>query len=251
MILLFGPAMLWYKVDRVKVDYKPYLGPDWTPSYNGASTIVGNHSSWCDIVLVTIMKFPSFTPKSGIQKWPFIGPICELVFDSYFINRAGTPEERQKIVDAIADRQSKSESGKAAPLMMFPEGCTTNNTELITFRRGAFQALHSVQPITYNYYSPYFNVAHDILDVLSHMILICSQPYTTCHVKELPVFKPNEYFFEHHKQGEEEKWMTYMRVVRHLMAEQLGFKETQSRLEDKFAYKEVLYPGKGSKNKTE
>jgi len=66
MILLFGPAMLWYKVERVKIDYKPYLGPDWTPSYNGASTIVGNHSSWCDIVLVTIMKFPSFTPKIGI-----------------------------------------------------------------------------------------------------------------------------------------------------------------------------------------
>ena len=65
------------------------------------------------------------------------------------------------------------------------------------------------------------------------------------------MFKPNEYFFEHHQQKDEERWMTYMRVVRSLMAKELGFKETQCRLEEKFAYKEVLYPGKGSKNKTE
>jgi 1-acyl-sn-glycerol-3-phosphate acyltransferase len=144
MILWFGPAMFWYRREREKVDYKPYLGPDWVPTYEGASTIVANHSGWCDIVLITLMKFPSFTPKLGIKNWPFIGQICDLVFDSYFINRAGTPEERQKIIIDIGERQKKSEAGLAAPLIMYPEGCTTNNSELITFRRGAFAALHSV-----------------------------------------------------------------------------------------------------------
>lgn len=134
---------------------------------------------------------------------------------------------------------------------MYPEGCTTNNTELITFRRGAFMSLASIQPVTFKYYSPYFNPSHDILDVLSHMLLVCSQPYTTCHVRELPVFRPNDYFFEHHQKTNEEKWQTYMRVIRQLMADSLNFKQSEARLEDKFAYKSLLYPSKGDKNKFE
>ena len=60
------------------------------------------------------------------------------------------------------------------------------------FRRGAFFAELSIQPYTLSYNSPYFNVSHDILNVLAHMILLICQPYVFCHVKELPVFKPNE-----------------------------------------------------------
>ena len=96
--------MFWYKHEQVKVDYKPYLGPDWVPKYDGASTIVANHSGWVDIVLITVLKFPSFTPKLGIKKWPFIGQICDVVFNSYFVNRAGTAIERQKIIQDIQDR---------------------------------------------------------------------------------------------------------------------------------------------------
>lgn len=49
----------------------------------------------------------------------------------------------------------------------------------------------------------------------------------------------------------EEKWQAYMRVIRQLMADSLGFKLSEQRLEDKFDYKALLYPGKGSKNKYE
>ena len=51
--------------------------------------------------------------------------------------------------------------------MMFPEGCTTNNTEILTFKKGAFLKLYSVQPFTVKYYSPYMSMAHDILPVFS------------------------------------------------------------------------------------
>lgn len=118
----------------------------------------------------------------------------------------------------------KSEKGEERPLILYPEGCTTNNTELVTFRRGAFFGLTSVQPITINYYSPYFSPTHDILDVFSQALLLMCQPYMTAHIKELPVFKPNEYFFKNHVKEGEEKWMAYMRVIREIMAENLGFK---------------------------
>jgi 1-acyl-sn-glycerol-3-phosphate acyltransferase len=127
IIVFVGPFMIYKKV-RPQVDYTKYLGPGWKPEYEGASTLVANHSSWLDICLITIFKFPSFTPKMGIKKWPFIGEITGLVFDSYFINRAGTAEERQKIVEEISARQKLSEKGLAPPFIMYPEGCTTNNT---------------------------------------------------------------------------------------------------------------------------
>lgn len=42
-----------------------------------------------------------------------------------------------------------------------------------------------------------------------------------------------------------------MRVIRQLMAEAVGFKLSDQKLEDKFDYKVLLYPKKGSKNKSE
>ncbi len=104
MISIAGPGLFYYKRLRPNVDYSKYLGPDWKPSYATPSTVVCNHSSWMDIVLITVLKFPSFTPKLGIKKWPFIGQVCDLVFNSYFINRAGTQEERNKIIDDINER---------------------------------------------------------------------------------------------------------------------------------------------------
>jgi hypothetical protein len=93
--------------------------------------------------------------------------------------------------------------------------------------------------------------SHDIMNVFSHMLLIACQPYTIVTVKELPVFEPNDYFFKHHMKEGEIKWVTYMRVIREIMADALGFKLSEQSLEDKFAYKELLYPSKGLKNKTE
>lgn len=37
---------------------------------------------------------------------------------------------------------------------------------------------------------------------------------------EMPVFAPNEYFWQNHWDGEEDKWCAYARVVRQIIAEQ-------------------------------
>ena len=54
--------------------------------------------------MMTITSFPSFTPKAGIKKWPIVGEICIYVFNSLFINRSGTHEEREKIMQDIKER---------------------------------------------------------------------------------------------------------------------------------------------------
>lgn len=40
------------------------------------------------------IKNPSFTAKTGIKKWPIVGTVAEIAFNTFFLNRAGTPEER-------------------------------------------------------------------------------------------------------------------------------------------------------------
>ena len=64
------------------------------------------------------------------------------------------------------------------------------------------------------------------------------------HRVTLPTFKPNEYFFKNHQREGEEKWETYMRVIRDIMSEASGLPKSDLSIDDKFEYKELLYPSK-------
>ena len=74
---------------------------------------------------------------------------------SLYIERAGTPEERDKIVDAMIDRQAiiEKEDSEWPLLAIFPESTTTNGQYLLPFKRGAFQAMKPIVPsyLTYNF----------------------------------------------------------------------------------------------------
>ena len=77
MVMVSG-GLFFYKHERINKDYKKYLGPDWTPKFEGASSYVCNHSCWLDILICNFAKdFPVFTPKIGIKKWPVVGTIAE------------------------------------------------------------------------------------------------------------------------------------------------------------------------------
>lgn len=58
--------------------------------------------------------------------------------DSIFIPRAGTPEEREKVIEVIKERQEIIETtGKFTQLLIFPEGTTTNGSSVVKFKKGA------------------------------------------------------------------------------------------------------------------
>jgi hypothetical protein len=67
-------------------------------------------------------------------------------------------------------------------------------------------------------------------------------PGNSIHIKEFPVFKPNEYFFLHHSLPGEEKWETYARVMREIMSKELGLVLSEVSIEDKFEYRKLLFP---------
>jgi hypothetical protein len=45
---------------------------------------------------------------------------------------------------------------------------------------------------------------------------------STITMKEMPVFRPNEFFWKNYWDGKEDKWVTYARAVRSVMAESSG-----------------------------
>jgi hypothetical protein len=54
---------------------------------------------------------------------------------------------------------------------------------------------------------------------------------------ELPIFTPNEYFWQNHWDGREEKWVAYARAVRQIIATQGDFQLLDFDVEAKLAYK--------------
>lgn len=68
------------------------------------------------------------------------------------------------------------------------------------------------------------------------------------HIKRLPVFEPNDWFFEHHQKDGEEKWQTYARVVRDILAEVGNLEKSDLSVEDKFEYKRLVNPSSKAKN---
>lgn len=65
MVLLSG--VWWIKVERPKVDWTVYLGPTWTPMYDGASTIVLNHSNWIVNATLSLSIFVGYPSANVVE----------------------------------------------------------------------------------------------------------------------------------------------------------------------------------------
>lgn len=104
------------------------------------------------------------------------------------------------------------------PLCIFPEGCTTNGQYLLTYRRGGFQGLKAVQPVYCKYWAPMIRPSIECVDIAALIVLaFCHGPYT-CTVHSMPVFEPNEYLFETHKDKGKEKWEIFAWAIRDAMS---------------------------------
>jgi len=101
--LVFFAGIVWIKTERPQIDYKKYLGPDWKPKYNGASTLVFNHSTWIDILIGMWWDMPSFLSQKYVRSYPGVGKISDLL-QSLYLNRTGTKDEKEEALKAIKER---------------------------------------------------------------------------------------------------------------------------------------------------
>lgn len=98
-----------------------------------ATLFVANHVSWIDIWVLKAQLPMRFVSKSEIRGWPVIGWLAEQA-GTLFVTRHKRQETGKtmgSVEEALRER---------ANLCFFPEGTTTDGTELKPFKTSLFQA---------------------------------------------------------------------------------------------------------------
>jgi 1-acyl-sn-glycerol-3-phosphate acyltransferase len=107
--------------------------------------IVCNHVSYLDILVLSSAARCVFLAKSEIKSWPFIGWIASLT-GTVFIDRSRRIQTHH--LQPQVQRQLKS----GLPLLLFPEGTSTDGRNILPFRSSFFQAAVTVAaPVTAAY----------------------------------------------------------------------------------------------------
>ena len=89
---------------------------------------------------------------------------------------------------------------------------------MLSFKKGAFVGLHTVQPVVMKYTWKTLSPTWEGMPFMAHSIfMLCWGPYQV-EVNILPPFKPNEHLFEVHKDKGQEHWEIFAWAVRDLMA---------------------------------
>lgn len=108
---------------------------------------VCNHVSWTDIPLLGQLTPLSFLSKAEVRHWPVAGWLAEKA-GTLFIRRGGGDAQRLR-------QQISEQLGEQRPLLIFPEGTTTDGRTLRTFHgrllAGAIDRGTPLQPVAIQY----------------------------------------------------------------------------------------------------
>lgn len=151
-----------------------------------APVVVANHVSWIDILLLTAVFGSGFIAKSSLQQVPLVASVTRAL-GCGFVDRsakgAGTAD------DIRVEVQKRSGSN---PLLIFPEGTTTNGKYLLRFKRGAFLAGTTVQPVVIQYHKAKnaFSPAWETCRIGWHLFGVLANGRVDATVRLLPEYEP-------------------------------------------------------------
>jgi lysophosphatidylcholine acyltransferase/lyso-PAF acetyltransferase len=224
--------------------YKKYLGDDYSFDPNEKySLLISNHLGFYDIVLNMALNSAGFLAKFEVKDYLLVGTIAQGI-NCLFVKRE-SEEDRMRTFAQLEQRQKDFYEGRSlTPLLLFPEGTTTNGKYILKFKRGAFYHLLPIKP--------QFVLLDDNLDY-SVAIGVAgvgfnyfrSLSYCGCNLYfyELPVIKPTEYMWENFSHLGKEKWEIYAEVTRKIMCEISGLKPSNKNFRDSKYYEDSLRKG--------
>lgn len=104
------------------------------PNHDAANTMfIGNHISWIDIHALNSVRAVRFIAKSDLKNWPIFGWLAKKC-NTLFIER----EQKKDAVRVIEEASKSLIHGDC--LCYFPEGTTTDGTDLLPFKGSLMQA---------------------------------------------------------------------------------------------------------------
>lgn len=119
---------------------------------------IANHVSWLDILILAGKTGSAFVAKSDMAPWPVIGWMATLN-NSVYVAR----DQRLDVGAQALAMKTALETGQ--PLTLFPEGTTSNGTELLPFRSSLIASVTppphgiSIQPVAIDYGAPAPDIA--------------------------------------------------------------------------------------------
>ncbi|KAF6001154.1 Lysophosphatidylcholine acyltransferase [Cyanidiococcus yangmingshanensis] len=154
---------------------------------SGSCIIVSNHVSFFDILYFIYAFAPAFVAKKEVRSLPFVGTIAAAM-QSIFVDRERT--QTGGTAELIRRRVTSAEAAAYPPLVLFPEGTTSNGDALLRFHSGAFLSGVCVRPLALRYHSADFDPAFVGLTPW-RLAGIIAQPWMAMTVHHLPMYEPS------------------------------------------------------------
>lgn len=114
----------------------------------GNLLIVANHISWLDIFVLNALQPARFVGKAELRRWPVVGRMIAGV-GTLFVERA----RRRDTLDV--NREAAEVLTRGDVIAIFPEGTTTDGTEVLPFHGSLLQPIVDagghVQPVAIRY----------------------------------------------------------------------------------------------------
>lgn len=140
----------------------------------------------------------AYISKEEIRDVPIMGIMSQAIGCMY-IQRGATQEIRDEIVEQIGQRQKIIEEfGEYPPVVIFPEGGTSNGSCILSFKRGAFASSKAVTPVIVKYNYGLMSPAYDVAPYLALAIMTMMVVDIQFEVIQLPTFVPNDYLYQTH-----------------------------------------------------
>uniref|UniRef100_A0A0G4FKK9 Phospholipid/glycerol acyltransferase domain-containing protein n=1 Tax=Chromera velia CCMP2878 TaxID=1169474 RepID=A0A0G4FKK9_9ALVE len=155
--------------------------------------VVSNHVSLLDVVVFLRFLKPSFVAKAAVGRVPFVGAVVDAL-DCVLVERVEAADReaaRRKVIQRVQD-ESGTFRPSQRPLVVFPEGTSSNGLDLIPFKTGAFEALQPVTPVVLHFPFSHFNPAYEILPTSVYLPLLMAEPFHAVDVYWLPDVFPED-----------------------------------------------------------
>ena len=158
--------------------------------------------------------------KAELKKIPVLGALGTAL-RNIFVDRH-SQHSKAETLEAIRRRVTDE---RFPPLLIFPEGTTTNGHCLVQFKKGAFSAGVPVQPVVLKYWSPCLNLGwcgDNSLGLLLWRMML--QPFNCLHMVLLPECVPSD--------DEQADPILFAKNVRQKIADEMGVSVTEHSYED-------------------
>jgi 1-acyl-sn-glycerol-3-phosphate acyltransferase len=120
------------------------LGIKWSAQGTAPShgLVVSNHLSYLDILIYSAAMPCAFVSKVEVNKWPYFG-VAARAGGTIFIDRSS----RASVAAVAAEMQERLRA--PAPVLLFPEGTSTNGEHVLAFHPSLFEpAVRAGAPVT-------------------------------------------------------------------------------------------------------